>query len=150
MNIQLPPSSFWMDKCSTFLEKNPEEAWRQRRWWASARGQAVDDPVHLGSRRTGTWSGAATGSARVLAKWRQRGRRLWAPERGQAVVEWTQCQRRGSSTRSSQIPTRGQAAARRSVPVGGGQQSGRGACLTFASTSVWQRRRGVEGAAKKV
>jgi hypothetical protein len=31
-----------------------------------------------------------------------------------------------------------------------GQQSGWGACLTFASTSVWQLRRGVEGAAKKV
>jgi hypothetical protein len=46
-------------------------------------------------------------------------------------------------------PTRGQAAARRSVPTRG-QRSGRGACLTFASTSVWQLRRGVEGAAKKV
>jgi hypothetical protein len=31
-----------------------------------------------------------------------------------------------------------------------GQRSGRGACLTFASTSVWQLQRGVEGAAKKV
>jgi hypothetical protein len=31
-----------------------------------------------------------------------------------------------------------------------GQRSGRVACLTFASTSVWQLRRGVEGAAKKV
>jgi hypothetical protein len=31
-----------------------------------------------------------------------------------------------------------------------GQRSGLGACLTFASTSVWQLRRGVEGAAKKV
>jgi hypothetical protein len=34
--------------------------------------------------------------------------------------------------------------------AGEGQRSGRGACLTFASTSVWQLRRGVEGAAKKV
>jgi hypothetical protein len=31
-----------------------------------------------------------------------------------------------------------------------GQRSGRGACLTFASTSVSQLRRGVEGAEKKV
>jgi hypothetical protein len=28
-------------------------------------------------------------------------------------------------------------------------RSGQGACLMFASTSVWQLRRGVEGAAKK-
>jgi hypothetical protein len=34
--------------------------------------------------------------------------------------------------------------------AGEGQRSGRGACLTFASTSVWQLHRGVEGAAKKV
>jgi hypothetical protein len=47
------------------------------------------------------------------------------------------------------IPTRGQADARRCVPARG-QRSGRGACLMFASTSVWQLRRGVEGAAKKV
>jgi hypothetical protein len=46
-------------------------------------------------------------------------------------------------------PTRGQAATRRSVPARG-QRSGRVACLTFASTSVWQLRRGVEGEAKKV
>jgi hypothetical protein len=51
------------------------------------------------------------------------------------VVDWTQCQRRGSSTRPSRIPTRGQAAARRRVPARG-QWSGRGAYLTFASTSV--------------
>jgi hypothetical protein len=31
-----------------------------------------------------------------------------------------------------------------------GQQSGQVACLTFASISVWQLRRGVEGAAKKM
>jgi hypothetical protein len=31
-----------------------------------------------------------------------------------------------------------------------GQRSGRGGCLTFASTSVWQLRRGVEGVAKNV
>jgi hypothetical protein len=43
----------------------------------------------------------------------------------------------------------GQAAARRSESVRG-QRSGRGVCLTFVSTSVWQLRRGVEGAAKKV
>jgi hypothetical protein len=71
------------------------------------------------------------------------------PERGQAAVEWTQCRRRWSSTGSSRIPIRGQAAARRSV-LARGQRSGRGACLTFASTSVWQLRRGVEGAVKKV
>jgi hypothetical protein len=34
--------------------------------------------------------------------------------------------------------------------AGEGQRSGRGACLTFASTSFWQLQRGVEGAAKKV
>jgi hypothetical protein len=43
----------------------------------------------------------------------------------------------------------GQAAARRSVPARG-QRSGWGACLTFASTSVWQLWRGVKGAAKNV
>jgi hypothetical protein len=65
-------------------------------------------------------------------------------------VEWTQCRRRGSSTRSSRILTRGQVAARRSVPTRG-QRSGWGVYLTFASTSVWQLRRGgVEGAEKKV
>jgi hypothetical protein len=31
----------------------------------AARGQAVDDPEHLGSRRTGTQSDATTESARV-------------------------------------------------------------------------------------
>jgi hypothetical protein len=48
---------------------------------------------------------------------------------------------------SSRIPTRGQAVARRIV-LARGQRSGRGACLMFESTSVWQRRRGVEGASK--
>jgi hypothetical protein len=55
--------------------------------------------------------------------------------KGPSTVEWTQCQRRGSSTRSSRILTRSQGVARRSVPSRG-QRSGRGACLTFASTSV--------------
>jgi hypothetical protein len=45
--------------------------------------------------------------------------RRWALKRVQAAVEWTQCRRRGSSTGSSRIPTRGQAAARRSVPARG-------------------------------
>jgi hypothetical protein len=31
-----------------------------------------------------------------------------------------------------------------------GQRSGQGACLTFASISVWKLKRGVKGAAKKV
>jgi hypothetical protein len=69
------------------------------------------------------------------ARWRRRGKRRWAPERGQVAVEWTQCQRWASSTESSWVSTKGQAAARRSVPVRGAR-SGRGACLTFASTSV--------------
>jgi hypothetical protein len=34
--------------------------------------------------------------------------------------------------------------------AGEGQRSGRGACLTFARTSVWKLRRGVKGAAKTV
>jgi hypothetical protein len=34
--------------------------------------------------------------------------------------------------------------------AGEGQRSGRGACLTFASTSVWQLQRGFEGVANKV
>jgi hypothetical protein len=147
MNIQPPPSSFRMDKRSTFLEKSTEEAWkevwRQRRRWASARGQAADDPAHPGSRRTGTRRCAVIGFARVLVRWQQRGRRHRALERGQAAVEWTQCRRRGSSTGSSRIPTRGQAAARRSVQAKE-QRSGWGACLKFASTSVWQQWRGVE------
>jgi hypothetical protein len=143
----LPVSSFWMDKRSTFLEKSANEAWKQRRRWAAARGQVADNLTHPGLMRTGTRSDAATGSARVPARWQQRGTRRWAPDRGEAVVEWTQCQRRGSSTRSSQIPMRGQAAARRSVSVRG-QRIGRGECLTFVSTSVWQLRRGVEEAAK--
>jgi hypothetical protein len=43
----------------------------------------------------------------------------------------------------------GQPAARRCVTARG-QRSGRGACLTFASTSVWKLQRGVKGAVKKV
>jgi hypothetical protein len=35
------------------------------------------------------------------------------------VVEWTQCRRRGSLTGSSRVPTRGQAAARSSMPARG-------------------------------
>jgi hypothetical protein len=42
----------------------------------------------------------------------------------------------------------GPSRARRSVPARG-QRSGRGPCLMSVSTSVWQLRRGVEGAAKK-
>jgi hypothetical protein len=72
------------------LKKSAEEAWRQRQRWARVRGQAADDPAHQGSRRTGTRSGAATGFARVPARWQRRGRRRWVPERGQAAVEWTQ------------------------------------------------------------
>jgi hypothetical protein len=97
MNIEPPPSSFRMDKRNTFLEKSAEEAWeqawRQRRRWAPARGQASDDPAHPGSRGTRTRSGATIGSARVLARWQRRGRQRWAPERGQAAVDWTQCRR---------------------------------------------------------
>jgi hypothetical protein len=37
------------------------------------------------------------------------------------AVEWTQCWRRGSSTESSRIPTRGQAAARRTCRRGGSE-----------------------------
>jgi hypothetical protein len=46
---------------------------------------------------------------------------------------------------SDEVPSNG-----KEECVGEGQRSGRGACLTFASTSVWQLQRGVEGAAKKV
>jgi hypothetical protein len=95
--------------------------WRQRRQWAPARGQAANDPTHVVSRRTGTRSSVATRFVHVLARWQRRERRRWEPERGQAVVEWTQCWRRGSSTGSSRIPTRGQAVARRSLPVRGSE-----------------------------
>jgi hypothetical protein len=36
---------------------------------SAGEGQAEDDPAHPGSRRTRTRSGAATGSARMTARW---------------------------------------------------------------------------------
>jgi hypothetical protein len=146
MNIQPPPSSFRMDKRNTFLEKSAEEAWeeawRQRRRWAPARGQAADNPAHSGSRRTVTRSGAATGSACVPARWSEEGD--YDERRREAKWWWSEPNAGDEDPRLDPLGFwRG--AKRRQ-----GGACRRGACVTFASTSVWQLRRGVEGAAKKV
>jgi hypothetical protein len=85
----------------------------------------------------------------VSVRWQRRGRRRWALERGQRW--WSEPNAGDEGPRLNPLGFRQGAKQRQGGACQqGGQRSGRGACLTFASTSVWQLRRGVEGAAKKV
>jgi hypothetical protein len=132
----LPLSSFRIDKRSTFLEKKrrggveTETTMSTGEGPSSGRPRAPEIEENRNAKRCRNWIRARAGE--MAAKREMPMSAGQGPSGGGVnpmpetrVLDWILSD-----------SNEGQAAARRSMPARG-QRSGRGACLTFASTSVW-------------
>jgi hypothetical protein len=153
MNIQPPLSSFRMDKRNTFLKK---------KWRGGVRGGVETETTMSASEGPSSEWPRAPGieenrNAKRCRNWiRARAGEMAAKrETTMSTVEGTNGGGVNPMPETRVLywilsdSNEGPSSARRSVSARG-QRSGLGACLTFACTSVWQLRRGVEGAANKV